>query len=64
LLPGKVLRTISRDEWLAQPAEAELAGLNLPVSRVIVTHTATEACDTQVSGLEKDLEKVKQKFSS
>lgn len=48
LLPGKVLRIISRDEWLAQPPNNELDNLVLPVKRVIITHTATEPCDTQV----------------
>lgn len=39
---------ISRDEWLAQPANNELAELILPVNRIIITHTATESCETQV----------------
>ena len=49
LLPGNVLRLISRDEWLAQPPNNELTDLVLPAKRVIITHTATEPCDTQVS---------------
>lgn len=48
LLTGKVLRMISRDEWLAQPPADELADLILPVNRIIITHTATESCETQV----------------
>jgi hypothetical protein len=48
LLLGKVLRLISRDEWLAEPAREELTPLNLPIKRVIVTHTATDICETQV----------------
>lgn len=48
MLLGKVLRLVSRDEWLAEPARAELTPLNLPVKRVVVTHTATDICETQV----------------
>jgi peptidoglycan recognition protein LC len=40
---------ISRDEWLAQPPNTDLAELKLPVSRVIITHTATESCVTQAA---------------
>ncbi|CRL00273.1 CLUMA_CG013546, isoform A [Clunio marinus] len=49
LLLGNVLRMISRDEWLAQPANNELSNLILPAKRVIIAHTATEPCDTQAS---------------
>jgi len=49
LLPGKVLRLISRDEWLAQPPNNELTDLILPAKRVIITHTATEPCLTQAA---------------
>ncbi|XP_055612495.1 peptidoglycan recognition protein 3-like [Uranotaenia lowii] len=48
LLPGeKPLRIVSRLEWLAQPARGELDPLKLPVSQVIIAHTATEGCNTQ-----------------
>lgn len=42
------LRVISRSEWLAQPPEHELDDLELPATRVIIAHTATEDCSTQV----------------
>lgn len=45
----KSIRIITRDEWLAQPAKAELSNLSLPVKKVIIAHTATESCDNQVS---------------
>lgn len=48
LLLGKILRIISRDEWLAQPPKQDLTPLVLPAKRVVITHTATESCDTQV----------------
>lgn len=48
MLLGKVLRLISRDEWLAQPPNNDLTDLVLPVKRYIITHTATESCETQV----------------
>lgn len=38
---------VSRDEWLAQPPNDVLADLILPVNRVIITHTATDSCETQ-----------------
>lgn len=49
MLTGKVLRLISRDEWLAQPPNEVLTPLILPAKRIIITHTATEFCETQVS---------------
>lgn len=49
MLTGKVLRLISRDEWLAQPPNESLTPLILPAKRIIITHTATEFCETQVS---------------
>lgn len=45
---GGPLRIISRSEWIAQPPEHDLAKLELPATRVIVAHTATENCTTQV----------------
>lgn len=49
MLTGKVLRMVSRDEWLAQPPNEILTPLILPAKRIIITHTATEFCETQVS---------------
>lgn len=46
---GATLRFISRQQWLAQPPESELTNLELPSMRVIVAHTATENCSTQVT---------------
>lgn len=42
------LRVITRKEWLAEPPSSELDKLNLPVSRVIIAHTATDNCTTLV----------------
>lgn len=42
------LRVISRREWLAEPPSGELLKLDLPVSRVIIAHTASESCDKLV----------------
>jgi len=44
---GLVLRRVTRDEWVAQPPKTKLDPLNLPVSRVILAHTATERCEVQ-----------------
>lgn len=41
-----VLNMIPRSKWLAQPPNAELNKLDLPVNRVIIIHTATETCKT------------------
>ncbi|KFB50845.1 peptidoglycan recognition protein long class isoform B [Anopheles sinensis] len=41
------LRLVTRQEWLAQPPREDLAELKLPVSNVIIAHTATESCTTQ-----------------
>lgn len=51
LLPGngESLRFISRSQWLAQPAEADLFDLDLPSNRLIIAHTATENCSNQVN---------------
>jgi peptidoglycan recognition protein LC len=43
------LKIVVRDEWLAQPPSAQLANLNLPVNKVVIAHTATEDCSTQVT---------------
>uniref|UniRef100_A0A8W7NGA1 Peptidoglycan recognition protein long class n=1 Tax=Anopheles atroparvus TaxID=41427 RepID=A0A8W7NGA1_ANOAO len=43
----KPLRLVTRTEWLAQPPREELTNLKLPVSTVIIAHTATEGCTTQ-----------------
>lgn len=42
------LKIISRRDWLAQPPQNELPSLELPLKRVIIAHTATENCTTQV----------------
>lgn len=41
------LRIVTRDEWIAQPPSNPLTDLQLPVSRVIIAHTAAEGCQTQ-----------------
>lgn len=41
------LRIVTRDEWTAQPPSSSLTDLQLPISRVIIAHTATEGCQTQ-----------------
>jgi hypothetical protein len=51
MLSTNVLRLVSRDEWLAQPPNNDLTPLNLPVGRIIITHTATEPCETQVCNI-------------
>lgn len=43
------LRVIPRGEWIAQPPANTLDKLVLPSTRVIIAHTATEDCTTQVS---------------
>lgn len=43
---GNVLNMIPRSKWLAQPPNKNLSTLDLPVSRVIIIHTATETCET------------------
>uniref|UniRef100_A0A8W7NHP6 Peptidoglycan recognition protein long class n=1 Tax=Anopheles atroparvus TaxID=41427 RepID=A0A8W7NHP6_ANOAO len=45
----KPLRLVTRTEWLAQPPREELTNLKLPVSTVIIAHTATEGCTTQAA---------------
>lgn len=42
------LRIISGSEWHAEPPEANLTKLELPVSRVIIGTTNGENCTTQV----------------
>nr|AYV99629.1 venom polypeptide [Dolopus genitalis] len=44
---GEILRLVSRDEWIAQPPSKELEPMQLPATKVIIAHTATEGCDTQ-----------------
>jgi hypothetical protein len=43
------LRHVTRDEWLAQPANEGVRMLVLPVNKVIISHSATDNCTTQVS---------------
>ncbi|XP_052872614.1 peptidoglycan-recognition protein LC-like isoform X5 [Anopheles cruzii] len=45
----KPLRLVTRTEWLAQPPREVLADLKLPVNNVIIAHTATEGCTTQLA---------------
>lgn len=40
---------MQRSEWLAQEPENELTRLELPSTRVIIAHTATENCSSQAS---------------
>ena len=42
------LRLVHRDEWLAQPPSNVLTDLEVPATRIIIAHTATENCSTQV----------------
>ncbi|KAI5647058.1 n-acetylmuramoyl-L-alanine amidase domain-containing protein [Phthorimaea operculella] len=46
IAPGH-LRLVSRIDWLAQPVEGEIDAIRQPVPWVIITHTATEDCDSQ-----------------
>lgn len=41
------VRFVERNEWGAQPPSEPLTKLKLPVPYVIISHTATEFCDTQ-----------------
>ncbi|XP_038216565.1 peptidoglycan-recognition protein LE-like isoform X1 [Zerene cesonia] len=47
LISPDYLRIVSRSDWLAQPVEAVLDKIRQPVPWVIITHTATETCETQ-----------------
>lgn len=42
------LKFISRNNWIAQPPEVVPIQLELPSTRVIIAHTATKNCSTQV----------------
>ncbi|XP_063698379.1 peptidoglycan-recognition protein LC-like isoform X2 [Culicoides brevitarsis] len=42
-----ILRIVTRDEWIAQPPNNPLTPLELPSTKVIIAHTATEGCTTQ-----------------
>lgn len=42
-----ILRFVTRDEWIAQPPNNPLTLLELPSTRVIIAHTATDGCNTQ-----------------
>lgn len=42
------LKIISRDEWLASSSTNQLTDLKLPVEKVVISHTATSTCMTQV----------------
>lgn len=53
------MRFVSRLQWVAQPPSNELNDLELPAERVIIAHTATESCETQV----KILQKIKSQLS-
>ncbi|XP_046414678.1 uncharacterized protein LOC124176887 [Neodiprion fabricii] len=46
-LPFNNLRFVTRNEWGAQPPTEPLGKLKHPVPYVIISHTATEFCDTQ-----------------
>lgn len=41
------VRFVERNEWGAQPPSEPLTKLKLPVPYVIISHTATDFCDTQ-----------------
>lgn len=42
------IRFVTRSEWIAQPPNDILNDLELPATRVIIAHTATEGCSAQV----------------
>nr|ABC25065.1 peptidoglycan recognition protein LC [Glossina morsitans morsitans] len=47
LIDGKsTLRLVTRKEWFARPHRDTVVPLNLPVERVIVSHTASDICKT------------------
>ncbi|KAL9906732.1 peptidoglycan recognition protein LC isoform 3-T9 [Glossina fuscipes fuscipes] len=47
LIDGKsTLRLVRRNEWFARPHLDSVVPLNLPVERVIVSHTASDICET------------------
>lgn len=43
------LEVISVSDWGGRQPKRELAKLNLPVQRVIISHTAAEGCESRVS---------------
>jgi hypothetical protein len=38
---------VERAQWLAQPSGEDVAQLELPVKFVVITHTASDQCETQ-----------------
>lgn len=42
-------KIMTRKDWLAMPPRKPLDKLALPIPKVIIAHTATETCKTQVS---------------
>ena len=50
-LPELKLKIVSRDEWFAQLPANELTRLDLPIRNVIISHTTTDNCETQVRNL-------------
>lgn len=46
---NELLKIVSREEWGARPPQGELTKLELPSTRVIIAHTASENCTTQVN---------------
>lgn len=48
---NKALHILDRSEWQGEPPSGKYLHLKLPVSNVIIHHTATEGCVDEVSYL-------------
>lgn len=46
--PNEV-KIVDRNDWFAKPSSTTLTPLNLPSKRVIIAHTASESCASEVS---------------
>ncbi|CAG9839409.1 unnamed protein product [Diabrotica balteata] len=47
--PKDKLRIVTRINWVAKPPSGPIDNLTLPVSLVVIQHTATESCNSQAS---------------
>eukprot|EP00099_Drosophila_melanogaster_P021159 NP_648299.3 peptidoglycan recognition protein LF [Drosophila melanogaster] len=45
--PNKGLHILDRSEWLGEPPSGKYPHLKLPVSNIIIHHTATEGCEQE-----------------
>ncbi|XP_017053404.1 peptidoglycan-recognition protein LF [Drosophila ficusphila] len=45
--PNKGLHILDRSEWQGEPPSGKAPHIKLPVSNVIISHTATEGCDRE-----------------